>query len=94
LTAFVGPSTCRTAFWKDALTQAAQGSASVIQETDMSDDMEGLYIKVESGGVVVDRYKWVRPTFLTAVLDSGSHWMDRPIVPNQLADPAVMYGAV
>jgi hypothetical protein len=28
------------------------------------------------------------------VLDSGSHWLDRTIVPNQLADPAVMYGAV
>jgi RNA ligase len=94
LTALAGPSTCRTASWKDALTQAAQGSAAVLRETDMSDDMEGLYLKVESGGAVVDRYKWVRPTFLTAVLDSGSHWLDRPILPNQLTDPAVMYGGV
>ena len=62
--------------------------------TDMSEDMEGLYVKVEENGAVVDRYKWVRPTFLTAILDSGTHWMDRPIVPNQLADPAVMYGGV
>ncbi|CAM3430857.1 hypothetical protein KIPE111705_08255 [Kibdelosporangium persicum] len=56
--------------------------------------MEGLYIKVEQHGQVTERYKWVRPTFLTAVLDSGSHWADRPIVPNGLANPAVMYGGV
>jgi hypothetical protein len=98
LTAFVGPSTCRTPTWKDALRAAAQGSGTdpdqVVRETDMSDDMEGLYIKVETNGVVTDRLKWVRPTFLTAVLDSGSHWMDRPIVPNQLRNPAVMYGTL
>ncbi|RSM71608.1 DNA ligase [Kibdelosporangium aridum] len=94
LLSFVGPSTCRTAGWRDALTHAAQGSATVVGETDMNEDMEGLYIKVEENGVVAERYKWVRPTFLTAVLDSGSHWADRPIVPNQLANPAVMYGGV
>lgn len=91
LLSFVGPSQCRTTSWRAVL--AAQGSA-VRAETDMSEDMEGLYVKVEENGVVAERYKWVRPTFLTAVLDSGSHWMDRPIVPNQLADPAVMYGGV
>ena len=31
---------------------------------------------------------------LNAILDSGSHWLDRPIVPNCLRDPAVMYGGV
>lgn len=98
VTSLVGPSTCRTPNWKDALREAAQGSgvdpSQATADTDMSDDMEGLYIKVEENGVVVDRYKWVRPTFLTAILDSGTHWMDRPIVPNQLADPAVIYGGV
>ncbi|GIG61064.1 DNA ligase III [Longispora fulva] len=87
LTALVGPSTCRTSDWRAAL--AATGAAD--GETDASDDMEGLYVKVEEGGETVGRYKWVRPSFLTAVLDSGSHWQDRPITPNQLADPAVMY---
>jgi hypothetical protein len=43
---------------------------------------------------VVGRLKWVRPTFLTAVLDSGTHWLDRPIVVNQLVDTAVMYATV
>jgi hypothetical protein len=96
LTGLIGPSTCRTTHWRDALTTAAQGSgvdpARATAETDTHDEMEGLYIKAETHDTVTERYKWVRPTFLTAVLDSGSHWADRPIVPNQLTDPAVMYG--
>ena len=86
----VGPSTCRTPNWREAL--AATGAPD--GETDTSEDMEGLYIKIEDGDATVGRCKWVRASFLTAVLDSGSHWADRPIVPNQLADPAVMYGGV
>lgn len=89
LTKFIGPSTCRTTNWRQALLESA--SALVLGETDQSEDMEGLYIKWEDDGRVRGRYKWVRPTFLTAVLDSGTHWVDRPIVPNHLADPAVMY---
>ena len=53
-----------------------------------------LYIKVEEDGETVDRYKWVRPSFLTAILDSGTHWQERPIVPNGLADPEVLYAGV
>lgn len=55
------------------------------QETDPSELAEGLYIKREHGGRVVGRYKFVRASFLGAVLDSGSHWLARPIVPNALA---------
>ena len=56
-------------------------------ETDPETTAEDLYIKAEdpARGVVVGRYKWVRASFLSAVLDSGSHWLARPIVPNQLA---------
>jgi hypothetical protein len=46
--------------------------------------MEGLYIKVEANGVVTERYKFVRSGFLQTVLDSGSHWMNRPLLPNRL----------
>ena len=46
--------------------------------------MEGLYIKVEENGVVVDRMKYVRYTFLQTVEESESHWLNRPIVPNKL----------
>src|SRR5258708_2461593 len=46
--------------------------------------MEGLYIKWEEDGRVRERYKYVRGSFLQAVADSETHWMDRPIVPNRL----------
>ena len=49
--------------------------------------MEGLYIKVEENGQVVDRMKYVRAAFLQCVDLSESHWIDRPIIPNQLAVP-------
>ena len=57
----------------------------VLSETDNSTLMEGLYIKVEENGIVTERYKWVRYDFLQTALQSGSHWLDRPIIPNQLA---------
>jgi len=45
----------------------------VIGQTDASNLMEGLYVKVEEGGVVAERYKYVRAGFLQAI--SGSRWM-------------------
>lgn len=56
-----------------------------LSETDPSQVMEGLYIKVEEDGVVKERYKYVRASFLTTMLQSNSHWLTRPIIPNQLA---------
>ncbi|MGJ5815626.1 RNA ligase family protein [Paludibaculum fermentans] len=49
-----------------------------------SEKMEGLYFKHEEQGRVVGRFKYVRPSFLQAVVDSGEHWSDRPIEPNRL----------
>lgn len=76
--------------WKDRLAAVAADSGVAPDraglETDPSDDAEGLYVKIEEDGVVTDRFKWIRASFLTSVLDSGSHWLARPIVPNQLAD--------
>jgi hypothetical protein len=96
--AHVGPSTCRTTGWRAGLAAAAAAAGvdpeRAAAETDRDDAMEGVYLKVERGDEVIGRLKWVRPTFLTAVLDSGTHWLDRPIVVNQLADAAVMYAAV
>jgi hypothetical protein len=54
------------------------------QQTDPSTLMEGLYIKVEDEGIVQARYKYVRADFLTTILQSESHWLSRPIIPNQL----------
>ena len=58
-----------------------------LRETDGSELMEGLYIKVEENGAVVDRMKYVRASFLQTVDTSGTHWLERPIIPNRLAVP-------
>lgn len=57
------------------------------RETELSGMMEGLYIKVEEGGQVVERMKFVRAAFLQCVDFSEAHWIDKPIIPNQLAIP-------
>jgi hypothetical protein len=95
LTSLVGPSVCRTPRWRESLAEAALEAGvapeSAELDSDKADEMEGLYIKVEEGGHTVERYKWVRPSFLTAILDAGTHWADRPIVANRLAVPGAMY---
>jgi hypothetical protein len=61
-------------------------------ETDGETTMEGLYVKIEEQGVVQGRYKYIRPSFLTQVLESESHWLDRPIVPNRLQPGVDLFG--
>jgi hypothetical protein len=88
LRALVGTSLFKSGRWRESLhaTATARGldTERVARETDPSDKMEGLYVKVEENGVVAERYKFVRADFLTTVLDSGGHWLDRPILPNGL----------
>jgi hypothetical protein len=83
------PSLYKSATWKEALVAAASEAGidreTVQRETDPSEIAEGLYVKLEEGGVVRERYKFIRHSFLTSVVDSGSHWLHRPIVRNQLA---------
>jgi hypothetical protein len=57
----------------------------VLAETQDSRIMEGLYVKVEDENKVLERYKFVRWGFVQALVNSDSHWMDRPIIPNQLS---------
>lgn len=57
----------------------------VKRQTDMSDLMEGIYIKAEEDSLVTDRFKYVRSTFLNTILDSKTHWLNRPVIPNRLA---------
>mgnify|MGYP001086558715 FL=1 len=59
---------------------------SALRQTDLTGIMEGIYIKVEDGDYVTDRLKFVRGSFLNTILDSESHWVNRPIVANGLAD--------
>ena len=98
LLALIGPSLYKSANWRESLTEAgaAQGLdfKRVWNETDRSALMEGLYLKVEENGAVVERYKYVRASFLTAVLDSGTHWLKRPIVPNRLRPGVELFGSV
>lgn len=66
------------------------------KQTDQTNLMEGIYIKVEgspkkntflvSEDYVLGRYKYVRNTFLNTILDSETHWVSRPIIPNQLKE--------
>ncbi len=100
LTALVGPSAFKTTSWRTRLATQLEAQGldvpRAIAETDGSDEMEGLYIKVEAHGRVVDRLKWVRESFLTTVVDSETHWLARPIVPNRLAGDAgidALFGA-
>lgn len=57
----------------------------ILKETDKSDLMEGLYIKIEEDGVAQSRCKYVRSSFLATVNDSESHWLNRPIIKNKLS---------
>ncbi len=92
----IGPSQFKSADWRRNLADRCEAlgldQTRVERETDPSDMMEGLYIKVESEEHVLERYKFVRGSFLAAVLDSESHWLDRPIVPNRLREGVDLFG--
>jgi hypothetical protein len=96
----VGDALYKSARWRERLRAAAIAAAvepeRAAHETDPEATAEGLYIKVEdpAQGVVIGRYKWVRASFLSAVIDSGSHWLARPIVPNGLADGVDLFAVV
>lgn len=56
-----------------------------LKETDCTNLMEGLYIKLEENGIVKGRYKYIRNDFITTILNAQVHWLDRVIIPNQLS---------
>lgn len=58
-----------------------------LAETDQDDTMEGLYIKVEEGGEVVSRLKYVRAGFAQGAMTSPHHWLTKTIIPNGLSVP-------
>lgn len=93
LRAFIGPSNFKTDDNTDMLREASIASKqtfeSVSKHTDMSRMMEGLYIKVEEGGVVKERCKFVRPDFTNSILEQAEHWHDRPIIQNRLLASAM-----
>lgn len=98
LAALIGPSLFKSPHWRERAAEAASATGLDVDrfwnETDSSNWAEGLYIKVEDEHCVLDRLKFVRADFLTRVLDSGSHWLKRPIVPNRLHDDADLFEGV
>lgn len=64
----------------------------VLKETDPTNYMEGLYVKVEQEGQVTDRFKYVRKNFLNTVLQARDHWLNRPIIPNKLQEGVELFG--
>ena len=70
-----------------AAEKEGQDAGRVLRETDATRTMEGLYLKVEEGGEVTMRLKFVRPTFTQTVEASPTHWLERPIIPNGLTRP-------
>jgi hypothetical protein len=87
--AMVAPSLFKSREWREQLSDSAASLGldveRVLRQTDSTDLMEGLYIKVEEEGVVEARCKYIRSSFLASVLESDGHWLNRPIIANRLA---------
>lgn len=90
LTRLIRPALYKSATWLESLRAASvaagQDPERVLSETDTSQDSEGLYLKWEEGGRVRGRYKFIRTSFFTKVQSQETHWIDRPVVPNGLAE--------
>lgn len=91
LLALLGPSRYVTGRQREHLCEDAArlgiDEHRCCDETELSGMAEGLYLKVEEGGRVVKRLKFVRAEFLQCVDLTETHWLDRPIVPNRLVVP-------
>ena len=72
---------------EDVCEKAGLDFSRVLSETDVSGKMEGVYIKVEEGGKVAARLKYVRKEFSQSVENADMHWVKRPIVMNRLSVP-------
>ena len=87
---FVQRSLYKSDLWRNTLRKLAEernlDPDLVEQQTDMSDLSEGVYGKIETENETIGRFKFVRAGFLQTIIQSESHWLDRPIIPNQLAD--------
>ena len=95
LAALVGPPAFQSPRWREALAEvcAERGldAGRALREADPAGLMEGLYVKAEDAGRVTGRFKFVRRGFTQAVDDSGEHWLNRPVIPNQLREGADIY---
>ena len=92
----IKPSLYKSPDWKANLRLQAERHGispdQATKETEKSDLAEGLYIKQEKDGKVIGRYKYVRYDFVQTIIDGGTHWAERPILPNMLADGINIFG--
>ncbi|ETX13551.1 hypothetical protein OCH239_09740 [Roseivivax halodurans JCM 10272] len=102
MAAMVGPSLYRSETWRDSLVTQAE-RAGVDPEAALAeagagkpdaDLAEGIYIKIEDSDQVLARFKFVRSGFLQTILESGSHWHERPIIQNVLREDVDLFPAV
>lgn len=74
--------------WRQSMQSVCQKSGYDIDlafaETDSSGLMEGLYLKHEDEGQVLNRYKYVRFEFVNKIINSGTHVKDRVLIHNQV----------
>lgn len=80
-TSFLGPSRFKTRHWRDAFTRESDraGVKNSMAETDNSDWMEGIYIRIEDPIHVVARMKLHREGYQKVRND---HWRQRPLIRN------------
>jgi hypothetical protein len=88
--ALIRPSLYKTRHWRENLTATALrlglDPEAVALGTDPEDLSEGLYLKDESEDFTLDRYKFIRQSFVTRLVSRNQHWADQSIIPNGLAD--------
>lgn len=90
LMALIGPSLGKSPRWRSVFESVVEREGFDLGKAwkmaDKSDRMEGLYIKVEEDGEVVDRLKLVRSDFVQAILEADQHHSTQPFIPNQLIE--------
>lgn len=70
----------------DHVESLGQDVETALEETELGMYPEGLYIKEETDLETVGWYKYVRPKFIETIVNSGTHWKSRHIVPNLLKE--------
>ncbi len=92
---FLGKSNFKSDKYMDSLKKQCENLnlsyELALKQTDKTNLMEGIYIKIENDYEVIDRFKFVRSSFLNTILDSETHWINRPIIPNKLKDGIDIY---
>lgn len=96
LESLVGPSAYKTPDWREHLLEDAAAAGYrdpdlVLEQTDMTDLMEGVYFYIEDGDFVTDLLKWVRHGFVSLITDNEEHWGDRPMIVNRLRPDVDLY---